>query len=324
MHTLDALRERVREVFRTEKFISEPRNLYEPVEYTLALGGKRVRPLLVLLGCDIFGGNIDEAIDPAIGVELFHNFTLLHDDIMDQAPLRRGKETVYKKWSINTAILSGDTMYAMAYRYVTRTSRACLPDVIRTFTDTAIEVCEGQQLDMDFETRNDVSITEYLEMIRLKTAVLLSCSLKTGALIAGADSAGIRKIGSFGENLGMAFQLRDDLLDLYSNKEKFGKETGGDILACKKTFLYLKALEMLSENERPGFIAGYADTKGDPQAKIARFRKMFDDLGIPALTNELIGIYSEKALAALNSVGADDKAREPLQKLSRILLDRDY
>ena len=231
------------EAFSRIQLPARPADLYDPINYTLGLGGKRLRPLLVLASCQMFGGEIDEAINPAIGIELFHNFTLLHDDIMDQAPLRRGKETVYKKWNPNVAILAGDTMFALANKYMLRTRQQAISQVMELFNQTAIEVCEGQQYDMDYEHQANVSIADYIEMIRLKTAVLLAASLKTGAIIAGAEAADCNYIYQFGINIGLAFQLKDDLLDVYGVQEKFGKVSGGDIIAGKKTYLYLKALE---------------------------------------------------------------------------------
>ena len=225
-------------------FKKAPNELYGPIAYTLKLGGKRLRPALCLMGCDMFGGNINEALQPALGIELFHNFTLLHDDIMDKAPLRRGKETVYNKWNTNTAILAGDTMMAIAYDFIMKAPEVVRTKIFSIFNKTAIEVCEGQQYDMNYESQNDVTIDKYLEMIRLKTAVLLAGSLKIGAVIGGANENDTQKLYSFGENIGIAFQLKDDLLDVFSNEDKFGKKSGGDIITNKKTFLYLKAFEL--------------------------------------------------------------------------------
>lgn len=227
MHSIQYLQAKFKNALDAQKFNFDPPELYQPIGYTLALGGKRLRPVLMLMGCDLFDGDIEKAIPAAIGLEIFHNFTLLHDDIMDKAPIRRGKPSVYKKWNTNIAILSGDTMFAIAYNYVAETEKELLPDVLKVFTQTAKEVCEGQQYDLNYEVQANVSLNDYMNMIRLKTAVLFSASLKIGAIIADADANDIKNLHLFGENTGMAFQLRDDLLDVYGIEEKFGKKTGG-------------------------------------------------------------------------------------------------
>ncbi|MEI7982215.1 MAG: polyprenyl synthetase family protein [Bacteroidota bacterium] len=244
MHSLESIQQRISTAFSSAQFLNEPVKLYEPITYTLGQGGKRIRPVLVLLACDLFGGDPEKAVFPAMGLEIFHNFTLLHDDIMDNAPLRRGQETVHKKWNDNTAILSGDTMFVLAYEYVAKTDPALLPEVLRLFNDTARKVCEGQQYDMNFETQSNVTIEKYMMMIRLKTAVLIACSLKLGAIIALADPAEAENIYHFGMELGLAFQLQDDYLDAFGDTTVFGKEIGGDIITNKKTFLFLKAFEV--------------------------------------------------------------------------------
>jgi geranylgeranyl diphosphate synthase type II len=244
MYSLDFIQQRISSAFADARFLHEPIKLYEPISYTLDQGGKRIRPVLVLLACDLFGGDIEKAVFPAMGLEIFHNFTLLHDDIMDNAPLRRGQETVHKKWNDNTAILSGDTMFVLAYEYVAKTDAALLPEVLRLFNDTARKVCEGQQYDMNFETQEKVTIEQYKMMIRLKTAVLIACSLKLGAIIARAEPAEANKLYDFGIELGLAFQLQDDYLDTFGDVAIFGKEIGGDIITHKKTFLFLKAIEV--------------------------------------------------------------------------------
>jgi len=250
MRSINELQDLIKKAFNPALFTHEPAELYDPITYTLNLGGKRIRPLLVLLGCDLFGGNIEKAMPAAIAIELFHNFTLLHDDIMDCAPLRRGQETVYKKWNTNIAILSGDTMFAVAYEYLSQSNPQVLPSALSEFTRTARLVCEGQQYDMNFEQQKLVSINDYLKMIRLKTAVLIGCSLKLGSILANVPDPETEKIYSFGENIGMAFQLQDDLLDVFGDEQKFGKEIGGDIVSGKKTFLLLKAFEIASQKER--------------------------------------------------------------------------
>ncbi|NCD43373.1 MAG: polyprenyl synthetase family protein, partial [Bacteroidia bacterium] len=244
MHSITELASLINERIAALNINGSPRELYDPITYTLEGGGKRLRPVLMLLTCEMYGGKTEEALCPALGIEIFHNFTLLHDDIMDKAPIRRGRETVFKKWDTNVAILSGDTMFAMAYDYVRRTRADLVPEIMRVFCQTSIEVCEGQQFDMNFEVSDNTSIPDYLNMIRLKTAVALAASMQIGAAIAGAEKEEQEKIYRFGELLGMAFQLQDDLLDTYGDQLKFGKKIGGDILARKKTYIYLKALEL--------------------------------------------------------------------------------
>lgn len=311
MHNLDALQEKISNAFRELEFPENPAELYDPVRYTLSLGGKRLRPLLVLAACDMFGGALDDAIHPAIGIELFHNFTLLHDDLMDQAPLRRGKATVYKKWNPNIAILAGDTMFALANRQMLQTRDAIVREISDLFNVTAIEVCEGQQYDMNFEASSDITIPRYMEMIRLKTAVLLAASLKTGALIAGASGQNASLMYSFGIDVGLAFQLIDDLLDVYGAEDKFGKMSGGDILAAKKTFLYLKALECAGP-EAENLRLLYHVQELPAAEKIARVKSLFDLYNIEQLTRDEVKRYWEKALLSLNSLELPSEATQPL------------
>ena len=226
--------------YNTER---DPKNLYEPVQYILNLGGKRLRPILTLMTADCFGGDVNKALDAALAVEVFHNFSLIHDDIMDDAPLRRGQQTVHEKWDLNTGILSGDAMLIMAYQLFENYPPETFQNLLTLFSKTALEVCEGQQYDIDFETRNAVSIAEYLKMIEYKTAVLVAAAMKMGAIIAGASDEDQNRCYEFGKNLGIAFQLQDDYLDAFGNPETFGKQVGGDIIENKKTYLYLKALE---------------------------------------------------------------------------------
>src|ERR1700712_3291104 len=231
-------------------FPEYPAALYEPIKYILSLGGKRMRPALLLMACDLFGGDLKKAISPALAIEVFHNFTLMHDDIMDNAPLRRGKITVHERWNPNVGILSGDVMLIEGYKLMMQVDDHLLRPILNIFNETAVGVCEGQQIDMEFETRNDVAIDEYITMIRLKTAVVLGGALKIGAIIGGAGVNDAALIHTFGEQLGIAFQLQDDILDVYGNPEKFGKQVAGDILANKKTFLLIKALELANESQR--------------------------------------------------------------------------
>ena len=323
MHTLESLQQQINKAFTDIEFPGAPAELYEPITYTLKLGGKRLRPLLVLASCDMFGGAVDDAINPAIAIELFHNFTLLHDDLMDQAPLRRGKPTVYKKWNATVAILAGDTMFALANRYMINTRKEAIPSLLDLFNQTAIEVCEGQQYDMNFETRNDVSIAEYINMIRLKTAVLLACSLKSGAIIAGAASNLADSIYTFGINVGIAFQLMDDLLDVYGSEDKFGKVTGGDILVAKKTFLYLKALELLG-NEAASFRDLYQSHDLPAGQKIKAVSLHFDKLGIKDFTHKEIGRYWDNAVTIMKSINLPAEKSQMLMSYCAQLMERDY
>jgi geranylgeranyl diphosphate synthase, type II len=322
MNQVQDLQNRIDEAFRGIELPAEPADLYNPISYTLELGGKRLRPLLVLASCQMFGGEISEAINPAIGIELFHNFTLLHDDIMDEAPLRRGKETVYKKWNSNVAILAGDTMFALANKYMLRTRFQAISQVVELFNQTAIEVCEGQQYDMDYEKRPEVTIPDYLEMIRLKTAVLLAASLKTGAIIAGAGAVDCDYIYQFGINIGLAFQLKDDLLDVYGIQEKFGKVSGGDIIAGKKTYLYLKALESAGA-QTEYFRKLYSSHDIESTEKVSKVKEIFNQLEIEQHTRKLIDDYYQKALHDLARISLSIEATESLREYTDGLMERE-
>jgi geranylgeranyl diphosphate synthase type II len=323
MHSFEALQLRINKAFSSLYLPAEPSNLYDPVRFTLSQGGKRLRPMMVLATCDMFRGNMEDAIHPAVGIEVFHNFTLLHDDIMDQAPLRRGKETVYKKWNANIAILSGDTMFALANSEMAKTRPEAIAPVIGLFNTTAIEVCEGQQYDMDFETQNEVSISQYLEMIRLKTAVLLACSLKTGAIIAGASVDDQNLIYEMGINLGMAFQLKDDYLDTFGDEKVFGKTPGGDILAGKKTWLFLKLLEKAGDERKK--LADLYDQHSEllPAEKISFFKAEFTAKGIPDDIRQLIDHYYEAANMKLNSLSVLDERKAVLSEMIKSLMLRE-
>lgn len=300
----------------------KPEGLYQPIAYTLEQGGKRLRPMLALMSAQTFGGDPAKALPAAIAIEIFHNFTLLHDDIIDEAPLRRGRETVYKKWNINTAILSGDTMFAIAYGQLCSSETAMLPALMKVFTKTAIEVCEGQQYDIDFETSGDVSIDAYLNMIRLKTAVLLAASLKIGAITANASEVDADRIYSFGENLGIAFQLQDDLLDAFGNEEVFGKKTGGDILTNKKTYLYLKALESAAADDRKMLAELYSRRDMEDGEKIGKVLQIFRRADIEKQTEELIMDYFNRAILLLAEINLSEEAKKPLLSLAETMLKR--
>ena len=323
MHSIPELQQKITETFSSENFLFEPGALYEPIAYALAQGGKRIRPLLVLMSADLFGGDIAEAIKPSVGVELFHNFTLLHDDIMDNASIRRGRPSVHKKWNPNVAILSGDTMFVMAYDYICQVRKEVLPETVELFNDTARKVCEGQQYDMDFETMHDVSIDDYLMMIRLKTAVLLACSVKLGAILANAGPDETRVIYEFGDNLGMAFQLQDDYLDIFGDTSKFGKEIGGDIVTNKKTFLYLKAFETAVGDDRVRLTNYFTDKELDNGTKIEKVREMYAALGVDRMTRELVEHYLGKALANLDELNVPASRKEGLRQLALEMLNRE-
>jgi geranylgeranyl diphosphate synthase, type II len=279
-----------------------PPDLYEPIQYILSLGGKRMRPALLLMACDLFGGDAKKAISPALAIEVFHNFTLMHDDIMDNAPLRRGKVTVHEKWNKNVAILSGDVMLVESYKLIMQVDDHLLRPVMNIFNETAVGVCEGQQTDMQFETRDDVHIDEYINMIRLKTAVLLGGALKIGAIIGGANIEDAALLQTFGEQLGIAFQLQDDILDVYGNPEKFGKQVGGDILSNKKTFLLIKALELAGDMQAAELNKWFSNTHFDAKEKIDAVTGIYDQLNIRHHAWETMHHYADKAFAALDAI----------------------
>jgi geranylgeranyl diphosphate synthase type II len=301
----------------------QPAALYDPIRYIMGLGGKRIRPLLTLLGAHLFTDELAPVLKPALATEVFHNFTLLHDDIMDQAPLRRGQPTVHEKWNANVAILSGDVMLVRAYELFFDINPALLPTILRRFSQTAAEVCEGQQWDMDFETSSQVDIPRYLDMIRLKTAVLLGFCLELGARLAGADDADADRLCQFGTDIGLAFQLRDDLLDVYGDAATFGKRVGGDIVADKKTFLLLTAQAQAS----PAQVAVLNQYIGQPvvdaDAKVEAVRGVYDELGIRLQTEALINDYFQDALQHLDRVAAPAARKNLLRQLALQLMERE-
>jgi geranylgeranyl diphosphate synthase, type II len=324
MFSIEELQEKIANSLKQLPVYAEPTGLYQPISYTLEQGGKRLRPLLALISTQIFGGNPDKALPAATAIEIFHNFTLLHDDIIDQAPIRRGRDTVHKKWNINTAILSGDTMFAIAFGQLAKSDPDKLPGLMEVFSKTAIEVCEGQQYDIDFEDSDNVSIDGYINMIRLKTAVLLAASLKIGALIAGADEDECEKIYNFGENLGIAFQLQDDLLDAFGNEGLFGKKTGGDIVANKKTFLYLKAFESANSEDRERLKTLYSTRNQNDEEKVVEVLGIFERCGIASLAEEVIKGYYDKALLNLASIRLSEESKTMLLRLAEGMLKRNH
>jgi len=306
-----------------QAFGHEPGELYAPIGYTVGLGGKRIRPILTLMSCELFGGKKEEALSQAIAIELFHNFTLIHDDIMDNAPIRRGEETVFKKWNANIAILSGDTLFALAYQYAQQARIDILPETLSVFSKTAIEVCEGQQFDLNYEDRNDVSVAEYIEMIRLKTAVLFGASLKIGALVGGAKIEDANALYEFGINIGLGFQLKDDLLDTFGDEEVFGKLTGGDIISNKKTFLYLKALEMADGSTKAELISLYSTSGISNEEKTKRVKNIFERLKVEHLTNQLIDHYYLEGMKKLDEISIEEVNKEILKDVAHRMIDRD-
>ena len=299
---------------------TNPNLLYDPIAYIMGLKGKRMRPILLLMAHQLFDENLETAISPALAIEVFHNFTLLHDDIMDNAPLRRGNSTVHEKWNSNVAILSGDTMMIQSYQLFAKVAEGSVKQVLEVFSKAAIEVCEGQQWDMDFENQDDVGIADYLKMIEYKTAVLLAASLKIGAITANSSVEDQNHLYEFGKNIGIAFQLKDDLLDAFGNPETFGKKVGGDILACKKTYLYLKALEVANVSQLEKLTEVYLDDDYPEEEKIERVKSLFEQMGIPMHTKELMLAYQAKAMKHLESIYSENKA--PLIAFSNKLMDR--
>jgi len=302
-------------------FDKQPKELYEPISYTLLQSGKRLRPMLCLLANELFDGDEQQALWPALALETFHNFTLIHDDIMDKAPLRRGKETVYQKWNADIAILSGDAMLAQAFQYALKPN--CGAELARQLGKVAIEICEGQQMDLNFETLGNVTIPEYLEMIRLKTAVLLATALQMGATVAGAPADDIQRLYDFGINMGMSFQLQDDILDLYSDVAVFGKRHGGDIADNKKTYLYLKALELASEKDRKRL--EYLFTlriDHDEEEKIEEVQNIYDSLHVKEAVEAVMLDYDRRAFEALAAVSQPENKKKHLRTYAELFSGR--
>ncbi|RZJ69013.1 polyprenyl synthetase family protein [Flavobacterium sp.] len=320
MHTISEYRDFFIDYLGEQTLLKEPLNLYEPVDYIIGLGGKRMRPVLTLLGAEVFEADYREALPAALAVEMFHNFSLVHDDIMDDAPLRRGNETVHEKWNINTGILSGDAMLILAYQYFEQYEPAIFRDLAKLFSKTALEVCEGQQWDVDFETRDDVTIPEYLKMIEYKTAVLVGAAMKMGAIIAKTSEENKKLIYDFGCNLGIAFQLQDDFLDAFGNPETFGKQVGGDIIENKKTYLYLKALAFADKKEQLQHL--YSISPKDNTDKIASVKQIFDQSGASKATQKAIRDYTFKAFETLDKMDISEDKKAILRTFGSKLMDR--
>lgn len=305
-----------------QKIIREPKNLYTPIDYILQLGGKRIRPVLTLMAADIFSNTYKKALPAALAVEVFHNFTLIHDDIMDEAPLRRGKETVHKKWDLNTGILSGDAMLILAYQYFENYEPKVFQKLAQLFSKTALEVCDGQQLDIDFETRNDVTIPEYIKMITLKTSVLVAAALKMGAIVAEAKEEEANHLYNYGLNLGIAFQLQDDYLDTFGNPETFGKQVGGDIIENKKTFLYLKALQLSDERDKIELLDLFNKKLSENSKKIEKAKEIFIKNKIPELIKKEVLNYTNKAFDCLENINISKEKKKNLKLFGDSLMSR--
>lgn len=323
MYPIQQLQHIIIEAIEDKKYPREPAELYEPMQYMMNLGGKRLRPALLLMGCDAFGGDIYQAINPAIAIEVFHNFTLMHDDIMDNAPLRRGKTTVHEKWNSSVGILSGDAMLVEGYKLMMQVEEKVLRPVLEIFNETAIAVCEGQQIDMNFEQQSNVNIKAYLNMIRLKTAVVLGGALKIGALIAGAKKQDADLIYAFGEDLGIAFQLQDDILDVYGDPEKFGKQVGGDIISNKKTYLLIKALELANRQHLTELNHWLDLTDFDAVKKVSAIKTIFDEMEIRENAEREMNLYAQKALQSLKDLPLNDNQKSQLFEFADMLLVRE-
>ena len=302
----------------------EPKSLYEPIKYVLSMGGKRIRPVLMLLSYNLFKDDPESILMPACALETYHNYTLLHDDLMDNADLRRGHQTVHRRWDANTAILSGDSMLVLAYQRMAQCSPDKLAQVLGIFTETALEIGEGQQYDMDFEHRNDVAEEEYIEMIRLKTSVLLACALKIGAVLAGASDADADNLYRFGEQIGLAFQLQDDFLDVYGDTKVFGKAIGGDIVSNKKTYMLINAFNRADETQRAELNRWITATDFDAKEKIAAVTRLYNEIGIDKLAKEKIDFYFSQGKKYLDAVSVDQSRKAELAEYTAKMMKRQY
>ncbi|MFV8366890.1 polyprenyl synthetase family protein [Flavobacterium sp. XS1P27] len=322
MHSIYQYQEFLSDYLQSQYETKEPRNLYEPIHYILDLGGKRMRPVLTLMSAEIFDADYRKALPAALAVEVFHNFSLVHDDIMDDAPLRRGQETVHEKWNLNTGILSGDAMLILAYQYFEQYEPIIFRDLAKLFSKTALEVCEGQQWDVDFEERNDVTIPEYLKMIQYKTAVLVAAAMKMGAIIAETSEENANLIYDFGLNLGLAFQLQDDFLDAFGDPETFGKQVGGDIIENKKTYLYLKAVAFSKEAEAEELRRLFSIQPEDNTEKIKTVKELFNSSGASKATQDAIQDFTFKAFQTLDKMEISIDKKEMLKTFGENLMGR--
>ncbi len=322
MHTIAQYRQMVNDAIAAIAYPAQPANLYEPIAYTMGQSGKRIRPVLVLMACEAMGGDPKQALNAAIGLEMYHNFTLLHDDVMDRSDVRRGMPTVHRRWGENIAILSGDAMLTMATRLMTQVPDDKLPAVMRLFNNTALEIDEGQQWDIDFEHRNNVTVADYIEMIRLKTSVLLGCACKLGAIIAGAGEEQCQRLYDLGMNLGLAFQLQDDVLDVWGDAATFGKPIGGDIANNKKTFLLVSAINLAQGDDANELRRWVNDLEALPGEKIAAVTALYNKLGIRALAQEQMAAYNAKAAAALELLQLGTDATAAFNEMITSLMGR--
>lgn len=322
MLTATEIQEKVNAYIASLPYERKPKSLYEPIEYVLAAGGKRIRPSFVLMAYNLFHDDVDRILPVATALETYHNYTLLHDDLMDKADMRRGRPTVHKKWDDNTAILSGDTMLVLAYEHLAKCDTKYLKPALDLFTETALEVSEGQQFDMEFETRNDVAEEEYIEMIRLKTSVLLACALKMGAVVAGASDADANALYAFGVKVGLAFQLQDDLLDVYGDPKVFGKAIGGDITSNKKTFMLINAFNRADAGTRAELERWTTATEFDPAEKIAAVTEIYNRLGIDKLAEQRIKEYFEQSRQHLDELSVSDDRKAVLREYTERMMNR--
>lgn len=322
MLTATEIQEKVNAYIASLPYERKPKSLYDPIEYVLAAGGKRIRPSFVLMAYNLFHDDVDRILPVATALETYHNYTLLHDDLMDKADMRRGRSTVHKKWDDNTAILSGDTMLVLAYEHLAKCDTKYLKPALDLFTETALEVSEGQQFDMEFETRNDVAEEEYIEMIRLKTSVLLACALKMGAVVAGASDADANALYAFGEKVGLAFQLQDDLLDVYGDPKVFGKAIGGDITSNKKTFMLINAFNRADAGTRAELERWTTATEFDPAEKIAAVTEIYNRLGIDKLAEQRIKEYFEQSRQHLDELSVSDDRKAVLREYTERMMNR--
>ena len=323
LYSFSQLLDKVNAHIESLDYAHEPMHLYEPVKYILSLGGKRIRPAMMLMAYNMYRDDVECILDPALALEIYHNFTLLHDDLMDNADVRRGKPTVHMRWNANTAILSGDVMLSLADVYMSHVGDACFREVMATFHKTSIEIAEGQQYDMDFENRTDVTEEEYIEMIRLKTSVLLACALKIGAILGGASKDDAQHLYRLGECIGLAFQLRDDYLDVYGDPKKFGKKIGGDILCNKKTYLYINALRLADNKQRAVLDHWATATEIVPEEKIAAVTDVYNQVGLPAMSRAIEEHYYSLALAELEALSVNEEQKTVLRQFMAMLMERD-
>lgn len=323
MFTSNELLSKVNDFIANLSYDRKPESIYAPIKYVLSIGGKRIRPVLMLLSYNLYNDNPESILMQACALETYHNYTLLHDDLMDNADVRRGMPTVHRKWDANTAILSGDSMLVLAYQRMAQCAPSKLKPVLDLFTETALEIGEGQQYDMDFERRTDVTEAEYIEMIRLKTSVLLACAMKTGAILADAPAADADRLYQFGEQIGLAFQLQDDLLDVYGDPAVFGKAIGGDIVSNKKTYMLINAYQLAGPSQRSELMRWITAVDFDRAEKVAAVTRIYDELGIRGLCEARINQYFDRASEYLAAVGVDDARKEQLRRFAQEMMHRE-